>query len=72
MQTKNLITIGFFAAILITGVLMLSISTTNAEKATCCKKNLKKCSGEKKTSVPAETNLENLSHQFISFPAFIY
>jgi hypothetical protein len=72
MQTKKSISAGFIAAILIASILMLSASTPNAEKATCCKKDLKECSGDKKTGVPAETTLENLSHQFIAFPDILH
>ncbi len=72
MQTKKWISVGFLAAILLAGILMLSASTPKAEKATCCKKDPKECSGDKKLGIPAETTLENLSHQFISLPVFLH
>jgi hypothetical protein len=72
MQTKKWISIGFIAAILIASLLMLNTSNTQKEKATCCKKSEKECPGNIKTEAPAETTLENLSHQFISFQAFMH
>jgi hypothetical protein len=72
MQTKKWISVSFVAAILLAGILMLSASTPKAEKSTCCKKDLKECSGDKKSGIPAETTLENLSHQFIALTGILH
>jgi hypothetical protein len=72
MQTKKWISFSFIAAILIASLMVLNASTPQKEKATCCKKESKKCPGNIKTDAPAETTLENLSHQFISFPVFMH
>ena len=70
MQTKNWISLGLITAVLIASLLILNASTPKEQKATCCKKTTKECSGDIKSEAPAGTTLENLSHQFISFPVF--
>jgi hypothetical protein len=72
MQTKKWISIGFITAILIASLLILNTPKTQKEKATCCKKAEKECLDNIKTDASGETTLENLSHQFISFPAFMH
>lgn len=72
MQTKNWISFGFIGAILIGSLLILNASTPQKEKATCCKKVSKECPASLKNETPAESTLENLSHQFISLPVISY
>ena len=73
MQKKYLISFGFVAAVLITSLLVLNTPAQSKANTTCCKKEVKDCTPvEMKCDTPAETSLENLSHQFISFPASLY
>ncbi|MCY7309227.1 MAG: hypothetical protein LH619_00485 [Chitinophagaceae bacterium] len=73
MQKKYLISFGFLAAVLITSLLLLNTPAPPKANTTCCKKAEKECSPEEiKCEAPAETSLENLSHQFISLPASFY
>ncbi|MDZ4806999.1 MAG: hypothetical protein SGI96_01875 [Bacteroidota bacterium] len=73
MQKKYLISFGFLAAVLITSLLVLNTPAPPKANTTCCKKAVKECSPvEIKCEPPAETSLENLSHQFISLPASFY
>jgi hypothetical protein len=71
MQKKNWISVGFIAAILTASLLMLSASTPQKEKATCCKKVSTECPLKLKREASREATLENLSHQFISLPIIL-
>jgi hypothetical protein len=73
MQKKYLISFGFLAAVLIASLLVINSPAPPKANTTCCKKEVKECTPvEIKCDAPAETSLENLSHQFISLPASIY
>jgi hypothetical protein len=67
MQKKYWISLGIIAVALIASLLLSNTPAPKKEKATCCQKAEKECSGNK-TEAPAETTLEPFSHQFISFP----
>ena len=73
MQTKNRIIVGFIGSLLVASLLLLSFSAPKNEKTpTCCKKSSEGCTIEKNPNAAPETNLENLSHQFIAFPVFLH
>jgi len=65
-----MLSFGFIAATLIASLIMLNGSTPKKEKATCCIKTSKECTGEIESVPPPKTTLENLSHHFIMIPAF--
>ena len=70
MQKKYRISLAIITAALIASVLLFGNTSAEQKKTTCCKKTNKECSVENRVESPAETTLEQLSHQFIVLPSF--